>query len=95
MHHASAQVEASDLSLVSCLSSFSSDLISPSIPSVDVRSHYMFSFALLHTLSIMFRLHALQLKPSPVDDLVGEDGDQNSLEYWSTAILVEVALTIC
>jgi hypothetical protein len=55
----------------------------------------MFSFALLHTLSIMFRLHALQLKPSPVDDLVGEDGDQNSLEYWSTAILVEVALTIC
>ena len=47
---------------------------------------------LLHTLSIMFRLHALQLKPTPVDDLVGEDGNKDGLEYWTTAVLVEVAL---
>lgn len=52
----------------------------------------MCSFVLLHTLSIMFRLHALQLKPTPVDDLVGEYGDQDGLEYWTTAVFVEVAL---
>jgi hypothetical protein len=53
------------------------------------------SFVLLHTLSIMFRLHALQLQPTPVDDLVGEDGDKDGLEYWTTAVLVEIALAIC
>jgi hypothetical protein len=41
----------------------------------------------------MFRLHALQLQPTPVDDLVCEDGDQDGLEYWSTAVFVEVALS--
>ena len=40
----------------------------------------------------MLRLHALQLKPTPVNDFVGEDGDQDGLENWSTAVLVEVAL---
>ena len=55
----------------------------------------MCSFVLLHTLSIMFRLHALQLKPTPVDDLVGEDGDQDGLEHWTTAVFVEVALNYC
>lgn len=50
---------------------------------------------LLHTLSIMFRLHALQLQPTPVDDLISEDGDQDSLEYWATAVLVKVALLRC
>jgi hypothetical protein len=50
---------------------------------------------LLHTLGIMFRLHALQLQPTPVDDLVGEDGNKDGLEYWTTAVFVEVALVIC
>lgn len=40
----------------------------------------------------MFGLHALQLEPAPVDDLVGEDGDQDGLEYWTAAVFVEVTL---
>lgn len=40
----------------------------------------------------MFGLHALQLKPTPVDDLVSEDGDQDGLEYWTATVFVEVAL---
>jgi hypothetical protein len=47
---------------------------------------------LLRTLGIVFCLHALQLQPAPVDDLVSKDGDQDSLEHWSTAIFVKVAL---
>jgi hypothetical protein len=52
------------------------------------------SIVLLRTLSVMFCFQALQLQPSPVDDLVGEDGDQDSLEHWSTAVFVEVALRL-
>lgn len=52
------------------------------------------SFVLLRTLGVMFCLQALQLQPSPVDNLVGEDGDQDSLEHWSTAVFVEVTLKI-
>jgi hypothetical protein len=47
---------------------------------------------LLHALGIVFCLHALQLQPAPVDDLVGEDGDQDSLEHGPTPVFVEVAL---
>lgn len=92
MRYAAAQVEASDLSLVSCLNSFSRDLISPSLPSANVHDPCRCLFVLLHTLSIMFGLHALQLKPTPVDDLVSEDGDQDGLEYWTATVFVEVAL---
>jgi hypothetical protein len=53
------------------------------------------SFVLLHTLSVMFRLHALQLQPSPVNDLVSEDSNEDCLEYRTTAVLVEVALNSC
>ena len=54
-----------------------------------------YSCVLLHTLSIIFRLHAFQLEPAPVDDFVSEDCDQDGLEYWTTAVLVEVALGCC
>jgi hypothetical protein len=47
---------------------------------------------LLRTLGVVFCLHALQFQPAPVDDLVGKDGDQDSLEYRPTPVLVEVAL---
>lgn len=47
---------------------------------------------LLRTLGVVFGLHALQLQPTPVDDLVSEDGDQDSLEDWPATVLVEVAL---
>ena len=89
-----AQVEASVLSLVRCLSSFSSDLISPSKPisgySWVPKTHV--SIAFLRTLHIMFRLDAFQFQPAPVQDLVCEDGDEGGLEDRSTAVFVEVAL---
>lgn len=53
------------------------------------------SIVLFHTLGVMFRFHAFQLEPAPVDDFVCEDGDEDGLEHWATAILVEVALAIC
>jgi len=43
----------------------------------------------------MLRLHALQFEPTPVDDLIGEDSDEDGLEYRTTAVLVEVTLRPC
>jgi hypothetical protein len=57
--------------------------------SVGVRSC---SIVLLRTLGVMSCLHALQLQPPPVDDLVGKYGDQYSLEHRPTPVFVEVAL---
>jgi hypothetical protein len=47
---------------------------------------------LLRTLHVMFRLNAFQFEPTPVQNLVCEDGDQSGLEDWSTAVFVEIAL---
>jgi hypothetical protein len=47
---------------------------------------------LLRTLGVVFCLHALQLQPAPVDDLVSKDGDQDSLEHGTRSVLVEIAL---
>jgi hypothetical protein len=47
---------------------------------------------LLRTLGVVFCLHAFQLQPAPVDDLIGEDGNQDSLEHGSTSVFVEIAL---
>jgi hypothetical protein len=40
----------------------------------------------------MFRLNAFQFEPTPVQNLVCEDGDQSGLEDWSTAVFIEIAL---
>lgn len=52
------------------------------------------SAVLLRTLCVVLGLHALQLQPTPVDDLVSEDGDQDSLEHWPATVFVEVALRL-
>ena len=40
----------------------------------------------------MLCLHALQLQPAPVQNLICEDGDQDGLKNGSAAVFVEVAL---
>jgi len=52
------------------------------------------SLVLLRTLLLVLGLHAFQLEPAPVEDLVCEDGDQGSLEYRPAAVFVEVTLSL-
>ena len=50
------------------------------------------SLLILRTLDVMLRLDAFKFEPAPVQDLVCEDGDEDGLEDWPTAVFVEIAL---
>lgn len=78
--------------LTSRLTSFSSASIS-TIPLVSLSALGLSSSGLLlRTLLVVFDLDAFQLQPAPVQDLVGEDRDEERLEYGSSIMLVEISL---
>lgn len=52
------------------------------------------TLVLLRTLLLVLGLHAFQLEPAPVEDLICEDGDQGGLEYRPAAVFVEVTLSL-